>query len=266
MQNGYANDSLHEPSYHKRPPHHPFEPGTNGCVANSYGVFALPFPIGYPGMLAPYAKGAMGFREVDTRFQHTPYFMAGVHLTLAALQLPGSGTPVIEGRPGTPGTRDSIMAFIRALEGRATKEDKLLLSHVTPGKGIRHDLMFDQAIAETIHAIVSGAFNDTIPGRDDMRNGRGERGGNDDLQDGFDYDIGDDEEERYGRGRGRGGGRGRGRYGGRDEEAEEEEEGGENETDLRIRELLEEMLEGHEGENVMEKVTALARSLKRFLY
>lgn len=275
MKNDYRDDSLREPAYHKRAPYHPYEPDTNGLINGSYGVFAIPFPIGHRGKLGPYATGALGWREMDNRFQHTPFFAAGVHLTLAALQLPGNSTPMFEGRPGTPSTRDAMMAFIRHIEKRATKEDKVILQRHVPGQGIRQDLMFDLEVADAIHAIVSGALNDSIPGREDMRNGRGARqgGGDEDIVDGkyprtlflkfaltriflgVDMDMRYDDDE--GGGRGRRGGRRRQRYEEDEGEAEEDGQDAEGEMDLRIRELLDEMLDGREGENVVEKVKVI---------
>jgi hypothetical protein len=178
-----------------------------------------------------------------------------LHLFTHALELPGIGTPLFLGRPGIPSVRASQLAYLRALEHRQKKHDHLLLRTDLPDQGIRHELKFDQRVAETLHLFACGYFDDRIPGR-----GGNPDGQLDEIDDGMEADLGR---------RGRRNRKRRGRRGGEDEDEDDEdddEDGGEDaedETDRAIEEIFEHHLHGKEGQDIMEKVQIIVTHMTR---
>ena len=272
LQNTYADDALRQPTYPVMPPYHPFRPEKDGLVDNAYGVFAVPLPIERhnsprPGMTisGPYIKGSSAWNQINPRFQYSDKFKIALHLFAHALEFVDIGCPTFIGRPGSHQVREVQMAYLRMLEGRPRKEDRAILEGRGGEHGIRYKLSMDQRVAEALRAIASGELNDLIPGRNPQET----PGDEDELVDGIDVNMDD---RRGGRRRG-GGRRGGRRRGGRDDEAEEDDDeggggGGDNATpdeemDMRIREVLEQVLGDSEGTVVTEKLQILVVHMTR---
>lgn len=252
MKNSFANDSLHANAYHQRPPHHPFRENLRGCISNAVGIMALPCPKGKPGLKGVYPASAMGWKQFDRTWQHGAMFEMAFHIFSHVLELNGFGTPTFIGRSGSSSVREAQVAYLRALEGRPKKTDRHTLSTTTPGKGIRHDIRFDQAVAEVLHGIASGQFDGELE-----REGRRNDADNDDLADGMEAQLG--------------GGGGGGRRGGRRNDADADDEAIDDddeddpfaELDRKIREVLDANLHDCEGQHIVEKIQIIVTQLTR---
>jgi hypothetical protein len=185
-------------------------------------------------------------------------FRMALHLFTHALEIPGVGTPLFNGVPGSHGVRQAQMAYLRALEHRAKKSDPFLLRTDLPDQGIKHSLCMDQNVAEALHLFATGHFDKDIPGRGEGRAHDDDEDEN--IDDGIDADLG----RRHGGGR-----RGRRRRGGDDDEDEDDmdpEMDPEDETDIAIEELFNQHLGGREGEKIIEKVPAARQPCSLFYF